>query len=138
MHRNIRVLSIVLFLALGVAGTAQNFTAETPLPRVVRFSGVVRDADGKPRRAGMVDVTFSIYKEQQDQSPLWIETQRVPLDAEGRYSALLGATNSAGLPVSIFVAGEARWIGVRVVEEGSVEQPRVQLVSVPYALAAGD
>jgi hypothetical protein len=57
-------------------------------------------------------------------------------DKSGHYNVLLGSTTSAGLPASLFASGEARWIGVQV--QGQTEQLRVLLVSVPYALKAGD
>jgi hypothetical protein len=49
---------------------------------------------------------------------------------------MLGSTSSNGLPSDIFVAGEARWLGVQV--QGQAEQPRVLQMSVPYALKAAD
>ncbi len=63
-------------------------------------------------------------------------------DAE-RYSGrewplhgLSGANHANGVPLNLFASGEARWLGVR--PEGQAEQARAQLVSVPYALTAGD
>ena len=67
--------------------------------------------------------------------PLWWETQRVEVDAQGRYVVLLGAMHPDGLPMDLFTSGEARWLGIAV---GKIEQARVLLVSVPYALTAGD
>ncbi|MGH9580391.1 MAG: hypothetical protein ACRD2R_05305, partial [Terriglobales bacterium] len=109
---------------------------EGAIPRLVRFSGVVKLSSeqasaGKPRP---VAVTFALYKEQEGGAPLWEETQTVKVEAEGRYTALLGALKE--LPQDLFTANEARWLGVRA--EGSLEQPRVLLVSVPYALKAAD
>jgi hypothetical protein len=57
-------------------------------------------------------------------------------DKNGHYTAMLGSTSSHGLPPEILVAGEAHWLGVQV--SGQTEQPRVLLVSAPYALKAGD
>ena len=114
-------------------------TAESPgaaVPTVIPFSGVLRDGNGKPL-SGMVGVTFLLYKEQQQESaPLWLETQNVQPDKAGRYSVTLGSTSNTGLPNDIFTAAEARWLGVQIA--GQAEQPRVMLVSVPYALKAGD
>ena len=59
-------------------------------------------------------------------------------DAAGRFAALLGATTSAGVPVELFASGESRWLGVQAQVPGELEQPRVLLVSVPYALKAAD
>ncbi|MEO5936338.1 MAG: hypothetical protein ABIP81_03910, partial [Terriglobales bacterium] len=104
---------------------------------MVRFSGALVDADSAPRR-GTAAITFALYNQAQGGSPVWVETQNVTLDDSGRYTALLGSSSGEGLPVALFAAGEARWLGVRIAEEGAAEQARVQLVSVPYALAAAD
>lgn len=105
------------------------------VPRLVNYSGKVLDADAKPL-SGIAGVTFSIYKDQYEGSPLWLETQSVTADNKGNYAIQLGATKPEGLPLELFSSGEARWLGVRV--NGGAEQPRVLLLSVPYALKAAD
>jgi len=65
-----------------------------------------------------------------------METQNVHPDKFGHYSVALGSTSSQGLPANVFATGEARWLGVQV--HGQDEQPRVLLMSVPYALKALD
>jgi hypothetical protein len=101
----------------------------------MKFSGVLTNAAAPPL-TGPVDVTFSIYKSQADAAPLWQETQTVQADAAGQYTVLLGAMSAQGLPMNLFTSGEARWLGVAAAN--LPEQPRVLLVSVPYALKAGD
>ena len=93
------------------------------VPRLIRMQGAVRDEAGKPL-SGRVGVTFALYKDQNDQELVWQENQNVQLDSAGRYSVLLGATNESGLPLEIFSAGEARWLGVR--PDGQAEQPQTQ------------
>jgi hypothetical protein len=107
------------------------------VPPLVNFSGVLTDLNGKPL-TGMVGVTFLLYKDSQGGSPLWLETQNVQPDRTGHYTVMLGSTSSTGLPADIFVAGEAHWLGVQVQGQPQDEQPRVLLVSAPYALKAGD
>jgi len=107
------------------------------VPRLVKFSGMANDELGKPR-TGTVGITFAIYKDREGGAPLWLETQNIGLDEQGRYTVLLGATKSEGLPLELFTAGESRWLGVQVQLPGELEQPRVLLVSVPYALKAAD
>ena len=107
------------------------------VPRLVRFSGIAKDSLDKPR-TGIVGLTFAIYKDQEGGAVLWLETQNAELNEEGRYTVLLGATKSEGVPLELFTSGEPRWLGVRVQLPGEVEQPRVLLVSVPYALQAAD
>ncbi|HZW05470.1 MAG TPA: hypothetical protein VFF58_01055 [Candidatus Nitrosotalea sp.] len=114
-----------------VESTAQ----ATTVPRIVKFAGTVKDDAGKPR-TGIVGVTFALYKDQETGGALWIETQNVQLDAGGHYTVLLGSTKPDGLPTELFTSGEARWLGIQ--PEGQAEQPRVLLLSVPYALKAGD
>jgi hypothetical protein len=101
--------------------------------RLVKVSGVVTDFAGKPL-SGAVQVTFTLHKDETDETPLWIETQKLEIDSRGRYTALLGATQAGGVPVEIFGSDEARWLGVQV--EDQPQRPRTLLVSVPYALKA--
>src|SRR4029077_6850521 len=108
-----------------------------PVPRLVKFAGTLKDELGKPR-TGVVGITFAIYKDQEGGAALWLETQNVELDEQGRYTVLLGSAKSEGLPLELFTAGEPRWLGVQVNLAKEVEQPRVLLVSVPYALKAAD
>jgi hypothetical protein len=110
-------------------------SANAVVPPLVKFSGTLNDATGKPL-SGVVGVTFALYQEEQGGAPLWIETQNVTADKNGHYTVMLGSTTSTGLPADIFVAGEARWIAVQ--PEGQSESSRVLLLSVPYALKAGD
>jgi hypothetical protein len=102
---------------------------------MIRFSGTLTDIDHKPL-TGTVGVTFSLFKEQTEGDPLWMETQNVKADTNGRYSVLLGSASAHGIPTDAFVAGEARWLSVQ--PSGQSEQPRVMLASVPYAMKAHD
>ncbi len=108
-----------------------------PVPRLIKFSGVAKDASGAPR-TGSLGLTFSIYQEQEGGATLWMETQNVELDGEGHYSVLLGSTQSEGVPLDLFASGDPRWLGVKVELPGEGEQARILLVSVPYALKASD
>ncbi len=108
-----------------------------PVPRLLKFSGVVKDDAGSPR-TGVVGLSFSVYKNQEGGSALWMETQNVELDALGNYTVLLGSTKPEGMPLDLFSTGESRWLGVKVELNNEVEQARVLLVSVPYALKASD
>jgi hypothetical protein len=101
----------------------------------VRFAGTLLDETGKPR-TGVSGITFLFYKDQSGGAPLWMESQNVALDAKGHYSVLLGSSKPEGLPTELFAAGDARWLAVQ--PEREAEQPRVLLLSVPYALKAMD
>lgn len=116
-------------LAQSVANT------DSVVPGMIKFAGTLTDIDHKPL-TGIVGVTFSLYKDERGGAPLWMETQNVDVDKNGRYSTLLGSASSHGIPSDAFVAGEARWLGVQ--PSGQSEQPRVMLASVPYAMKAHD
>ena len=132
------VLTLVLGLAVLILSAApqaggQQMTAV--VPTLVKFSGTLTDLNGHPL-SGITGVTFLLYKYEQGGAPLWMETQNVTPDKNGHYSVMLGSTRSEGLPTDLFASGEARWLGVQA--QGQAEQPRVLLLSVPYALKAGD
>ena len=132
-HIGLAVVASVLCLVGSIAAqTAGGGSAAGSVPPLVQFSGVVNGQ----RTAGMAGITFSLYAEQEGGSPLWLETQNVQTDKNGNYSVMLGSATSQGLPSSLFASGQARWLGVQV--QGQEEQPRIMLLSVPYALKAGD
>jgi len=116
------------------APVAQASVSTVSAPHLVTFSGSVHEPSAV--KAGVAGVTFAIYKNQQGGAALWMETQNVKLDPSGRYTVSLGATKPTGLPVELFVSGEAQWLGITVA--GQPEQDRVLLLSVPYALKAAD
>jgi hypothetical protein len=126
--------ALLLFCGLTIAQTSST-ELSTVVPQLVSYSGKATDAKGNVI-SGAAGITFSIYKDQFEGAPLWMETQTVTADGKGNYTVQLGATTSSGLPLDLFSTGEARWLGVRI--NGSQEQPRVLLLSVPYALKAAD
>src|SRR5580704_17822958 len=126
-------LLLVLSLA---AQSASSGSASSQVPPLIQFSGVATDEGGNTL-SGVVSVTFALFNNQRGGEPLWTETQNnVRLDSTGHYSVQLGITKPNGMPTTLFTSGEARWLSVRIAEQA--EQPRVLLLSVPYALKAGD
>ena len=132
--KHLYAVCLIAWMSLfGVAQSSNQLaaaSAQVVVPRLIRFSGQLKDA------SGTVGITFTLHKGQQDSTSLWVETQNVQLDGTGKYTVLLGATKAAGIPMELFTSGEAQWLGIRV--EGKAEQPRVLLVSVPYALKAAE
>ena len=124
----------VLCCALSALAQQQSETSVI-VPRLIRFSGFLKDSGGKPLQ-GTAGVTFGLYKNQDGGAALWLETQNVSLDSSGHYIVLLGATKEEGVPMELFTSGQAQWLGIHV--QGQPEQPRVWMVSVPYALKAAD
>jgi hypothetical protein len=130
------VVGFLLVVVSLAAQTASGGSSSSQVPPLIPFSSVASD-EGGSSLSGVVSITFSLYTTQQAGSPLWTETQNnIPLDATGHYSVQLGITKTNGMPTTLFTSGEARWLGVRIAEQA--EQPRVLLLSVPYALKAGD
>jgi len=124
--------AILLWTAVGLAQAPAPTT--TAVPRLVKFSGTLVDHGGKPL-SGVIGVTFALYEGEQGGVPLWMETQNVQADAEGRYSVLLGSTKNEGIPAAVFASGQ-RWLGVEA--EAGAELPRMLMASVPYSLKAVD
>ena len=112
-------------------------TPATSVPRLIQISGVYHPADGQPA-APVETVTVVLYAEETEGTPLWQETQSISVDGEGRYSLLLGATETDGVPLDVFASGEARWLSLAFARPGEIEGPRTRMTSVPYALSAGD
>jgi hypothetical protein len=128
--------SCFVILSLTPLTVAQSSTqTESALPRLVRFAGTAQDLNGEPL-TGVVGITFAFYSESTGGAALWLETQNATADSNGRYTVLLGSTKPEGLPADLFTSEQARWVGVTF--SGQAEQPRVLLVSAPYALKAGD
>src|SRR5580658_120641 len=88
---------LLVFSAFSVVAQTNSATS-VAVPTLVRFSGTL---SGPPGRA-TVGVTFALYKEQTGGAPLWLETQNVALDSNGRYSVNLGANHASGIPAELF------------------------------------
>ena len=107
------------------------------VPHFVKFNGVLK-SEASMLRTATAAVKFVIYDDPKAGNALWQEVQNVKLDVDGQYEVLLGSTAPDGMPIDMFTSGEPRWLGVQVVRAGSEEEPRVLMVSVPYAMEAAD
>jgi hypothetical protein len=130
------MLAVILVLSgISILGHGQSSSTGAAVPNLVNFAGTLKDSGGHPIPSA-TGVTFSLYAQEEGGVPLWLETQTVRADGKGNYTVQLGATKAEGLPLELFTSNTARWLGVRI--NGGEEQPRVLLVSVPYALKAAD
>jgi len=111
-------------------------TSSSSIPNLISYSGTLHPSSSLGASPRVVGVTFAIYRQEDGGAPLWLETQNVTTDILGNYSVLLGGTRAEGIPADLFNTQEQRWLGVQV--QGETEQPRVLLVSVPYAMKAAD
>jgi len=116
------------------AGTSRVNELASP-PTLIPFDG---ELPARPDlvRAGSATIVISIYAAKDDTTPLWSEEQTVPVGADGKYVISIGASREEGVPSDVFAKQHGRWIGIAVKNE--VEQPRIMVVSVPYAVKAGD
>ncbi len=132
------IVTLSLFLMCGLAAPAQDQITPQPaasaVPDLVRYSGLLKDSNNAPLASQTVGVIFSIYKDAVGGAAVWSETRNLNTTATGQYTVLLGSTKTEGLPAAMFSEQEQRWLGVQV--QGQSEQPRVLLVSVPYAFKA--
>jgi hypothetical protein len=130
----ITVLILLIAVAVAPPQQADAQSSSTSAPTLLPIKGELRAADGRPR-TDTVLLVLALYDRQDDSAPRWIEQQAVKPDADGRYTVQFGATREEGLPMDLFTGPVGpRWIGVTVEKEP--EQPRVMLVSVPYAVKA--
>src|SRR5690242_12881226 len=88
------IAAISLCALPGLAQQAEVQQTEASVPRLVQFTGMVKEAAGKP----VAGITFALYKDQQGGAPIWTEMQNVALDESGLYTVLLGSTKPDGLP----------------------------------------
>ena len=142
MKTGAKALLILLFLVFfplfsGAQCTNSTSACSQGVPHVVKFSGMLKNTAGAPL-SGIVAIKFVIYGESMQGTALWQETQNTQLDQQGHYEVMLGSTGSEGIPMELFTSGEQRWLGVQALLPGREEEPRVLLVSVPYALEAAD
>src|ERR1039457_5308817 len=129
---------IALVLMCGLATSAQNPVAQQPttssIPNLIRYGGVLKDADGAVLASQTLGITFALYKQQDGGAALWTETRNVTTDAAGQYNVMLGSSKPEGVPAELFSDQEQRYLAVQV--QGQPEPTRVLLVSVPYAFKA--
>jgi hypothetical protein len=118
-----------------VSSSAASLASST-VPQIIQFSGTLGGSASVP--SGTVSITFTLYENEQGGTALWSETDNVQVDGQGHYTALLGSASPEGLPMNLFATVQANWLAVQPLLEGFGEQPRVLLVSAPYALKAGD
>jgi hypothetical protein len=136
------------FLAVGFALFVVAFTCDAQctndanacvpgVPHFVKVTGALKTMP-KPTPTGVQAIRFVVYGQETGGTPLWQETQNIKLDDQGHYEVMLGSNTTDGIPMSLFTSGEPRWLGVQILAEGSEEEPRTLMVSVPYALEAAN
>lgn len=123
---------LIALLMTAVAAHAQ--PSPPTVDRLFRVSGAV-DLRVSGAAPGPRLFTFAIHDTEEGGPPLWEEVQTVRVEADGRYSALIGAGSADGVPTALFATGEPRWLATTLLD-GSAPPSRVLLTSVPYAVRA--
>ena len=119
-------LALVL---VGVAGTA--FAAG--VPPTIDQQGRFLKIDGTPE-TGNLTVAFALYDAASGGTALWTESQPLVLDAQGFY--VVGLGSATPFPPTLF-DGRTLFLGVTITGEMEMT-PRQPIMSVPYALRAGE
>jgi hypothetical protein len=141
------VLAALVLTGSIAAQTADNAAAGTSVLSATIVPQMIRSTGTLAGRAGeTVNASFAIYAAEKGGEPLWTETQRIAISADGSYSVLLGTSTENGLPQTVFAAGHARWLGVTLQSDAELAQgsekgaelPRTPLASVPYAMKSAD
>ena len=103
-------------------------SALAAIPQTINYQGYLTDPQGTPIDE-TVTVTFSIYPNTTEMSPLWTETQTVRV-TDGIFSVNLGNITPLSLPFDT-----AYYLGVTVGSDSEMT-PRQPLTSSPYAFRA--
>lgn len=126
----------MLAFVMGLLLCLSSGTAMGQVPSVLNFSGHLGSADGD--FTGEVSITLTIWDDATDSDAshnLWSDTFQVQVD-QGRFHVLLGADPTNPLPAEM-LDGRDIYVGVAV-NNGVEMTPRMRVVSVPYAMSAGD
>ena len=116
------------------------------VPSSFNYQGVLRGGSGEILPAGTRNVEFRLYSQPTGGSALWGRGYAVMLDSNGLFNVTL--TDGSGSQVSdpsaagatipqVIAAHSTLFLGVLVIGNTEIA-PRQQLLSVPYALMAGD
>jgi hypothetical protein len=113
---------------------AQGAGLNAGAPLYFNYQGLLLDpATGRPVPDGNYTLDLAIYDVDTGGTALWTETQTVAVQ-KGLFDVRLGTVTPLD---PTWVDGRDLWLGIAV--QGDTEMlPRTQLVSVPYAINAGD
>ncbi len=120
-----RITTALLLLALPAASAA--------VPMEFSHQGRLFDGLGAPL-SGTHDLTFALYDSAAGTTSLWSEAHTGTELSDGYFSVTLGAVNT--LDADDF-DGSTLWLGIGI-DSGAEIPTRIALVSVPYAVRAGN
>ena len=123
-------------IALGIFIIAMAImSVSAAVPGMMTYQGRLTDEAGQPVSDATYALTFKIYADSamSIMPALWTESQDVTTNG-GLFTVLLG--KNVPIPQETF-DGTTRYLGITIVGETEF-QPRTPLVSVPYAMVAGN
>jgi hypothetical protein len=130
-----------------VAACLSVFGQDTP--RSFNYQGQLKAGDGGAVAAGSYELTFRIYDLPTGGNYLWAVQKTVLVDGNGLFNVELedpttytAISNGSATPqyeslVDALVSGSSRFLEIQVGTSNPI-RPRQQLLSVPYAMLAGD
>ncbi len=129
---------IFILVLFGAAGTLASQppagAVQGGAPDSFNYQGLLLDSAGNPVPDGNYTLTFTLYDHETSVDPghkLWTDTQTVQVQ-NGLFNVRLGPLGDTS-----WADGRDLWLGITVQGESEMT-PRQRLVSVPYALNAGD
>ncbi|MBI2441717.1 MAG: hypothetical protein HYV35_10140, partial [Lentisphaerae bacterium] len=131
-----------LTIALGLLNLSLVVWAE--VPGSINYQGRLTDLNGAPlvnetnnAADGQIDLTFRLYDALTGGTEVWGQTNFDVAVYNGLFSELLSGLNETNVPASGQVS---RWLEIEVVNNGvtNILSPRKEMVSVAYALQAGN
>lgn len=108
--------------------------ASADAPEMVGFFGYLTDLSGNAVEASDLKVEVSLYHDASGGTEFWSDTYTDVPAEKGTFFVLLGGGNNP-LP-TLELDGTVKYVGIKVNDSDELE-PRLQLVSVPYAMRAG-
>ena len=129
MNRRPRWFSLFALLVILAPGVARG------VPNQIPYRGSLTTEDGSPVNTP-VTLEVALYSEADGGAPVWgpVVYPDVPVQS-GELSLILGAPPGEPVTPEVF-AGETLWLDFVV--DGQPLEPRQRILSVPFALTAGD
>ncbi len=129
-----KTILTLLLAALALVTLAQ--------PQKINYQAIALGSNGKPLKNTAVALRLSVLDSAANGTVLYTETQPVTTDAGGQFSVYLGTgTSTAGTFASLpWANGNDKFLKVEMDAQGGTNYQvmgTTQLVSVPYAMAAG-
>ncbi len=108
------------------------------VPQLINYQGKLTDANGEPLPTAEYKLEFNVYNDATVGSIKWGPQtfESVPV-VRGYFNVILGPVDTGNRLIIDAFSGPERYLGIKV-NDGAEIQPRQQILSAPYAMAAGE